>query len=65
MLTTITNGTNVPTDKQVVAVNDKRIAKVGFLHASTAPSNWTCIHEGGMLHNVTHYITVENLLKTK
>lgn len=62
MLTIITDKTNVPTDKQVVAVNDKNIIKVGFL-AKPDGHKWGCIHEGGILNNVVKFITTENLLK--
>lgn len=64
MLTTIKHDTNVPNDKQVVAVNDKGIVKVGFL-AKPEGHNCVCVHEGGVLYNVTKFITVENLLKAE
>lgn len=65
MLTQINYGTNVPTDKQVVATNNKNIVKVGFLVKGIFPNEWNLIHEGGVLHKVTHFITVENFLKSK
>lgn len=65
MLTKIQTGTNVPTDKQVVATNNKDIVKVGFLVKGLFPNEWNCLHEGGVLHKVTHFMTVENFLKTK
>lgn len=65
MLTHIQTGTNVPNDKQVVATNNRNIVKVGFLVKGLFPNEYNCLHEGGILHKVTHFITAENFLKSK
>jgi hypothetical protein len=65
MLTVITKDTSVLNDQQVIATNARNIVKVGFLIKDVLNSNYSCIHEGGLLHNVTHFITVNNFLKIK
>lgn len=63
MLTTIRKGTNVSTE-EVVAVNDLNDVLVGYLHQKPS-GTWVCEADGVILYDVTHYITVKNLLKTK
>ncbi len=64
MLIEIKHDTNVPSDQQVIAVNKNNIIKVGFL-AKPEGHGWGCIHEGGILYNVTKFITVKNFLKNE
>jgi hypothetical protein len=63
MLTEIKKGTNVSTE-EVVAVNTSNDVLVGYL-TQLPDGEWICESEETMLEDVTHYITVKNLLKTK
>jgi hypothetical protein len=62
MLTEIRFDTNVPTDKEVVAVSKNGHLLVGILW-KTFLGEWQCISNETSLPDVTHFITTENLLK--
>lgn len=68
MLTPIKKGTNVPTDKTVIAVNEDNQVLIGRLYDNSCGA-WHCINEGvesdEYLYHVTHFITIENLLRLK
>lgn len=69
MLVEIKTGTNVPTD-EVVAVSGNQ-AMVGFLEWQADRNQWWCLQfekdhaNPSIMPNVTHFVTIENLLKTK
>jgi len=67
MLVEIKPGTNVPTDKEVLAVGENEHVTTGFLEYYPKQKQWVCVNqETDMpLMEVTHFVTIENLLKTR
>ena len=65
MLVEIKPHTNVPTDQEVVAFDQDGNSKIGLLYRYF-DFTWGCIPaSGNQLKKVTHFVTIENLLKTK
>jgi hypothetical protein len=63
MLTHITPQTNVNTANEVVAVTSSNTIANGFLVYDKG--KWNCITKHGIVRDITHYITVTNLLRGK
>lgn len=65
MLVEIKPGINVPQEKEVVAFDKEGNTKTGILYKYFNQS-WGCIDDQGIsLREVTHFVTIENLLKTR
>jgi len=60
LLTTITPATNVPADTKVVAFNKHGDIQIGTLH-KCGDDSYRCSDDWNTLHDITEYITIENL----